>query len=101
MYVGEQNLVPGARLNPFAPMPSLCRWRPEKWEKQDIAMKGFQKLKADHDCGRPVNAGSSRFKFLASFEDGPWFSYGNGCQKVEGRETSRCGFPITLKQGCC
>jgi hypothetical protein len=25
----------------------------------------------------------------------PWFTYGNGYQKVEGRETSRCGFPIT------
>jgi hypothetical protein len=31
---------------------------------------------------------SSRFKFLASFEEGPWFTYSNGCQKVGGRETS-------------
>jgi hypothetical protein len=38
---------------------------------------------------------------LASFEDEPWFTYSNGSQKVERPETSRCGFPITPKQGCC
>ena len=72
-------------------LPVHFEWLPlhEKGEGKS------RKLKADHKHDRPVNASSSRFKFLASFEDGPWFTYGNGCQKVEGRETYRCGCPVT------
>jgi hypothetical protein len=56
------------------------------WLLREEGEEESRKLQAAHNHGRPVNAGSSRFKYLASFEDGPWFTYGNGCQKVEGRE---------------
>jgi hypothetical protein len=76
-------IVPGEGIGPNVDRLGLSGWllREEGEEKS-------RKLKAAHNHGRPVNAGSSRFKFLASFADEPWFTYSNGCQKVEGRETS-------------
>jgi hypothetical protein len=76
-------MVPGEGIGPNVDRLGLGGWllREEGEEKS-------RKLKSAQNQGRPVNAGSSRFKFLASFADGPWFIYSNGCQKVEGRETS-------------
>ena len=85
----KNKLVPGDGIGPNVYRLGLSGWllREEGEEKS-------RKLKADHNHGRlltPVHRGAS----LASFGDRrPWFTYGNGCQKVEGRETSRCGFPI-------